>query len=938
MAQQNIDFGSFPDDPSADAIRTAFTKVQTNFDQLFNANANSAVTSINRTPGAGITVNYPTGNVIVSANIACLQVSTSSLKVGRGSDNTQSNVTITSSSQTLNIDIDPDQVFSNYYANVGNGLALFNGTLTSNSNSQPNITAIGTLVNLSVSGNATLGNIYSDNIYYANGDPAITPAAGANTQIQYADNSNAFAASANLTFNDATQVLTVAGSANVIKLNANGNINFTGANAYFSNVSNVKIPGGTLGYYLQTDGAGNLSWAAGGGGGGGSPGGVDTSVQFNDTGLFGANTGFTFNKTTGIFTAPFLAGNGNGLSNIQGANVSGFVPNANVANTALAVDGANVSGFVANANVANTTLAVAGANVSGFVPNANVANTAFAVAGGNVSGQVANALIAGTVYINAQPNITSLGNLVDLTVDGNLSIGNNATITGNLTVLGNATYYNVETLVVQDPLIDLGGGPNGVPPVSNSGYDLGLTMQYYNTAAKIAYMGFDNSNAEFAFGNDVTVASEIITFNSYGNVRALNFLGSIAGPTGNFSGNLTSANANLGNTASANFFIGRFYGTANAATVANTVVDNAQPNITSVGTLTSLGVTGTTTSGNFVGTLANGNSNIRIATDSNIGISAIGNANVVVITGTGVNVSGTGNFTGNLSAQALYGPLANGNSNISIPIANNSVTISSAGNANIVVVSGTGANITGTLGTTGNASVLGIKTDNYYYANGNPVSFAGTYGNSNVATFLASYGSNTLTTTGNVSVGNIIGNGQALTGLPGANVSGAVAYATTANAVAGANVTGTVSSATTAGTVTTAAQPNITSVGTLTSLSSSGNITGANLITTGFHIRSVGTGISANGISQATATALTKEFNIVSTVSAGQGVVLPTAVAGMAITITNSSATNLAVYPASGAAINSLSANAALTHGAGATLQYIAPTTTQWYTVGATYA
>ena len=38
------------------------------------------------------------------------------------------------------------------------------------------------------------------------------------------------------------------------------------------------------------------------------------------------------------------------------------------------------------------------------------------------------------------------------------------------------------------------------------------------------------------------------------------------------------------------------------------------------------------------------------------------------------------------------------------------------------------------------------------------------------------------------------------------------------------------SSATTAGTVTTAAQPNMTSVGTLTSLSSSGNIVGANLI------------------------------------------------------------------------------------------------------------
>ena len=58
--------------------------------------------------------------------------------------------------------------------------------------------------------------------------------------------------------------------------------------------------------------------------------------------------------------------------------------------------------------------------------------------------------------------------------------------------------------------------------------------------------------------------------------------------------------------------------------------------------------------------------------------------------------------------------------------------------------------------------------------------------------------------------------------------------AASANSVAGANVTGTVSSATTAGTVTTAAQGNITSVGTLTSLSTTGDVTvGGNLTVSG---------------------------------------------------------------------------------------------------------
>lgn len=181
---------------------------------------------------------------------------------------------------------------------------------------------------------------------------------------------------------------------------------------------------------------------------------------------------------------------------------------------------------------------------------------------------------------------------------------------------------------------------------------------------------------------------------------------------------------------------------------------------------------------------------------------------------------------------------------------------------------------------------------------------------------------NNLTVTGNIvlNTGAYYGNGAGLTDL------------------AGANVTGQVANATVAGTIYTNAQPNITSVGTLTSLTSSGNISGANIIASGYNIRSVSTGISAAGSTQGTAAGLLKEFNQVTSVSAGQGVKLPTAVAGMAIVVTNTSANSLLVYPDTGAIINTLAANAALTQTAGATIQYVAMTGTQWYTVGATYA
>jgi len=113
----------------------------------------------------------------------------------------------------------------------------------------------------------------------------------------------------------------------------------------------------------------------------------------------------------------------------------------------------------------------------------------------------------------------------------------------------------------------------------------------------------------------------------------------------------------------------------------------------------------------------------------------------------------------------------------------------------------------------------------------------------------------------------------------------------------------------------------------------SGNIT-AN----GYHIRSVSTGISAAGTVQANATAITKEINVVSTVATCSGVILPTAVAGTVVYITNTSANSVVVYPQTSGQINNLGTNIGFTQGANATLQFIAPTTSRWYTVGATYA
>lgn len=114
----------------------------------------------------------------------------------------------------------------------------------------------------------------------------------------------------------------------------------------------------------------------------------------------------------------------------------------------------------------------------------------------------------------------------------------------------------------------------------------------------------------------------------------------------------------------------------------------------------------------------------------------------------------------------------------------------------------------------GNLYTWAMYTDNLLFPDGTRQYTAytgggGSYGNANVATFLASYGSNTITTTGNVSVGNVISSGvvSATGNVRGGNINTAGLITATGNITGGNITTGGVISAT-------------------------GNITGGNIIAT----------------------------------------------------------------------------------------------------------
>jgi filamentous hemagglutinin len=139
----------------------------------------------------------------------------------------------------------------------------------------------------------------------------------------------------------------------------------------------------------------------------------------------------------------------------------------------------------------------------------------------------------------------------------------------------------------------------------------------------------------------------------------------------------------------------------------------------------------------------------------------------------------------------------------------------------------------GDLGAPGNISAVGNITGAYILGNGSQLTgLPATYGNSNVATFLAAFGSNTVSTTGNITAGNLVTGGSS-GNIFGANNISANTFSASGNVTAGGlTVNG-------AGVVT----GNLQIQGNLT-YNNLTNITTANLV---FGLANTTTGISANG-------------------------------------------------------------------------------------------
>jgi len=144
MAQQNINFGSGPDDPNADSIRASFAKCQNNFSELYKSSASSGVTEL--LVGSGLTQDNTTGKVNVYANINQVKVSSTTLNVGINGSTGSNTATLTRGTDVIVIDIGNT---------ITTGL-IYNAKFAANASNQPNITSLGTLTGLTSSGTVSI--------------------------------------------------------------------------------------------------------------------------------------------------------------------------------------------------------------------------------------------------------------------------------------------------------------------------------------------------------------------------------------------------------------------------------------------------------------------------------------------------------------------------------------------------------------------------------------------------------------------------------------------------------------------------------------------------------------------------------------------------------------------------------------------------------------
>lgn len=312
-----------------------------------------------------------------------------------------------------------------------------------------------------------------------------------------------------------------------------------------------------------------------------------------------------------------------------------------------------------------------------------------------------------TLSVNNTATITSLNVTGPTNLNSNLSVGGNALITGNLTVLGAQTIINSSSMSVEDPIIDIGTGPNGADLTTDDRLDKGLVFHYFDSANNRMFLGRDGATGRLILRNNIDSGTGVVSNSDYTNngqwagasFGSL-FLKGGANATGANTGDLQVTG---GASIAGDLYVGGTFNlTGNELTIGGATFNNG------------LTLNGSSTPGAETFTINNGNNVINFQVDS-----ATGNT---VVNGT-INVIGTSQFVGVSAFQ----------NNLSV-----AGDFAIAGTRFVVLSASGNTSIGGTLGVTGQANFSNnLNVAGTFAINSNKFLVAGSSGNTNIAGSLA---------------------------------------------------------------------------------------------------------------------------------------------------------------------------------------------------------
>ena len=278
------------------------------------------------------------------------------------------------------------------------------------------------------------------------------------------------------------------------------------------------------------------------------PAGLNQEIQFNDSGVLGSNSGLTFSKTTGVFTAPIVASSNNGNGTNFRVGDDAWIGDVNLADT-IRISGQQ------NVNNAYIAFGASNANTLGRAGTGPLTYTGDFKATGLVSGN----------ELTSTNSTGSEGGQVNLAIPAS-----GTSLVGSVTIdvfQNKLRFFQGDS--AKGAYIDLTAASAGVgsdllaPSTSTDGF-----------ARTQANAAFAQANAAF------TVANNAVTSTN----------GAIAWATANAA--FTAANAATATNTTQNNSITAAFAAANAATATDTTQNNS--------------ITAAFTAANSAGVYANG--------------------------------------------------------------------------------------------------------------------------------------------------------------------------------------------------------------------------------------------------------------------------------------------------------------------------------------------